>query len=76
MDSKKSIIPILIIDELQKISNRSMVIGRKKSKADYRYRTIGQNEKILTDGSILLVVSMTDSIGIDPSPIVPERKNF
>ncbi len=32
-----------------------------------------ENEKFLTDGSIPSVASMTDSIGIDPSPIMPAK---
>jgi hypothetical protein len=31
--------------------------------------TISKNENFLTDGSMLLVAIMTDSIGIEPSPI-------
>jgi hypothetical protein len=37
--------------------------------------TIGQKKKILTDGSILLVASMIDSIGIDPSRYCPAKCN-
>jgi hypothetical protein len=32
-----------------------------------------KNEKSLTNGSILSAASMTDSIGINPSPIMPSQ---
>jgi hypothetical protein len=35
--------------------------------------TIGQKLNFLNDGSILSVGTMTDSIGINPSPIMPSQ---